>query len=153
MSVSSSIRGRLKQKVQACSSVQSVYGAVKLNHTGGWPVVFISPGDMDGEFSSTSENSRVYSFRLRIWFPLGQDYPAAAQSPSGEREEYAEDVIATVIDEIINSVDTDFTLSGPDPTVLYVKAADVAWGYADYEGGEARAAELTLRVYTEKTVV
>lgn len=151
MSVSATIRGKLKQLVQTCLSVQAVYGAVKLNHKDGWPVVFISPANMDGEFSSTSENSRVYAFLLRIWFPLGQDFPNPPQT--GDREEYAEDVIATVIDEIINAVDTDFTLSDPDPTVLYVNASDVEWGYADYEGGEARAAQLSLRVYTEKTIL
>jgi hypothetical protein len=65
--------------------------------------------------------------------------------------EFAEDTVATVVDEIIDAVDTDFELDGSP--VLFVNAADVAWGDYQTDGGVAKAAQLTLRVYTEKTVV
>ncbi len=149
MSVSNNIKKAVKLNVQACPSVQAVYGHEELNPSG-FPAVMITAGDMDGEFSSNAENSRIYAFRVYILFPIGQDYPIPPQT---NRMEYAETVIATVIDEIINITDTDFELAGSDTTVLYVNAADVSWGYTSYEGGEARSAELTLRVYTEKTVV
>ena len=147
MSVSNTIKQQLKDKVEACSSVQVVYGSMK-NNPSGWPAVFVTPADVEGEFSSNAENSRIYSFNLACAFPIGEDYPA----PDNEdRLEYAEETIATVIDEIINAVDTDFELDGSP--VLYVNAADLYWDYYDYEGGEARAANITLRVYTEITVV
>lgn len=149
MSVSNNIKQAIKLNIQECPSVQTVYGHEELNPSG-FPAVMITAGDMDGEFSSNAENSRVYAFRVFIMFPIGQDYPIPPQT---NRMEYAETVIASVIDEIINVADTDFELTGSDVSVLYVNAADVSWGYTAYEGGEARTAELTLRVYTEKTIV
>lgn len=149
MSVSTNIKNKVKSNVQSCPSVQAVYGHEELNPTG-FPAVMITAGDMDGEFSSTSENSRVYSFKAFIIFPIGQDFPVTTNM---NRMEYAEQVIATVIDEMVNVFDTDFMLTGSDATVLFVNATDVQWGYTNYEGGEARSAQLTLKIYTEKTVV
>lgn len=149
MSVSTDIKQHIIANIQACPSVQEVYGHEELNPKG-WPAVMVTAGDMDGEFASNAENSRVYGFQIQILFPVGQDYNGPAET---NRYEYAEQVIATVIDEIINISDTDFELIGSNPTVLYVNAADVTWAYTLYEGGEARKAELTLKVYTEKTVV
>lgn len=149
MSVSTDIKNHIKANIQSLSTVQAVYGHEELNPSG-FPAVMVTAGDMDGEFSSNAENSRLYAFRILILFPVGQDYPIPDNL---NRMEYAEQVIAEVIDGIINISDTDFELSGSNPTVLYVNAADVLWSYTSYEGGEARAAELTLKVYTEKTVV
>lgn len=149
MSVSTDIKNHIKANIQACDSVQVVYGHEELNPSG-FPAVMVTAGDMDGEFSSSAENSRTYTFRILILFPTGQDYPIP---PQANRMEYAEQVIATVIDEIVNISDTDYELAGSGPTILYVNAADVVWSYITYEGGEARAAELSLRVYTEVTVV
>jgi hypothetical protein len=150
MSVSTDIKNHIIANIQACASVQQVYGHEEMNPRG-WPAVMVTAGNMDGEFSSNTENSRIYAFRLLILFPVGQDYKGV---PTGtNRMEYAEQIIATVIDEIVNKMDIDFELDGSDPTVLYVNAADVQWQYTSGEFGEARSAELTLRVYTEKTVV
>lgn len=150
MSVSTNIKDKIKLNIQSCASVQQVYGHEELNPTG-WPAVMVTAQNMDGEFASNSENSRKYAYRLLILFPIGQDMPG---QPTGtNRMEYAETVIATVIDEIINVQDTDYELANSDATVLYINASDAQWGYYSYEGGEARGAEITLTVYTEKTVV
>lgn len=150
MSVAIDIRDHIKANIQSCASVQQVYGHEEINPTG-WPAVMVTSQNMQGEFASNSQNSRKYAFRVLILFPTGQDMPG---QPTGtNRMEYAETVISTVIDEIINVQDTDFVLAGSDATVLYVNASDAQWGYYAYEGGEARGAEITLTVYTEKTVV
>jgi hypothetical protein len=149
MSVSTDIKNHIKANIQSCASVQKVYGHEEINPSG-FPAVMVTAGDMDGEFSSNAENSRVYAFRIYILFPIGQDYQGPAEV---NRMEYAEQVIATVIDEIVNVSDNDFELAGSDSTVLFVNATDVMWSYTAYEGGDARSAELTLKVYTEKTVI
>lgn len=149
MSVSTDIKNHIKANIQACPSVDQVYGHEEINPKG-FPAVMVTAGDMDGEFSSNAENSRLYAFQLLILFPIGQDYPI---STNMNRLEYAEQVVATVIDEIVNISDTDFELDGSGPTILFVNAADVQWSYISSEGGEYRSAVLTLRVYTEKTVV
>lgn len=146
MSVSVTIKNQIKSKVQSCASVQQVYGYEEVNPTG-WPCVMLTPADMNGEFSSNAENSRIYSYRLNILFTLGQDMEVPKTQ---NRLEYAENVIATVIDEIITAVDNDFELDGSP--VLYVNAADVTWDYVAGEFGEARRATITLNVYTEITI-
>lgn len=150
MSVSITVKNWLKAKIQSCDSVQVVYGYEEVNPTG-WPAVMLTTQDMEGEFSSTSENSRVYSYKALILFPIGQDF---VSNTTINRLEYAENVVATVIDEIINAIDTDFDLTGiPQATALYANASDCIWSYTTYEGGEARSAEITVSIYTEKEVV
>lgn len=147
MSVSIDIKNQLIRKIQGLPSVQITYPAVKLNPSG-WPSVSVTPNTEEGEFSSNAENSRLYTYNAMILFPLGQDFVPAAER---ERMDYAEVVIAGVIDDIINAIDTAFILEG-NP-VLYVNAADVDWGYVSIENGEARAANVILKVYTELAVL
>lgn len=146
MSASVTIKNQIKDYINGCVSVQKVYGYEEVNPTG-WPCVMLTPADMTGEFSSTSENSRVYSYKALILFTLGQDM----ETPKTlNRLEYAENVIAGVIDEIINAIDYNIVLEGTP--VLFVNAADVTWGYISGEFGEARSAEIVIKVYTEVTV-
>lgn len=146
MSAAILIRNQIKDAVLQCPSVQQVYGYEEVNPTG-FPCVMITLQGINGEFSSNTENSRVYSFRVLALFSLGQDI----QTPKTlNRLEYAEEVLTTVIDEIITTVDNNFVLEG-SPT-LYVNASDVTWGYMAAEFGEARSAEIILNVYTEVTI-
>lgn len=146
MSVAIQIRNQIKNSVQTCPSVQQVYGYEEVNPSG-WPCVMITLQGIEGEFSSNTENSRVYSFRVLSLFTLGQDM----QIPKTQnRLEYTEEVLTTVIDEIINAIDDNFMLEGTP--VLFVNASDVTWGYVSAEFGEARSAEITLNVYTEITI-
>lgn len=146
MSVSVAIKNQVKSKIQTCPSVQAVYGYEEVNPTG-WPAVMLTPADMSGEFSSNTENSRVYGYKVQILFTLGQDM----ETPKAlNRLEYAENTIATVIDEIINAVDDNYELDRSP--VLFVNAADVVWEYVTGEFGQARSATVTLNVYTEITI-
>lgn len=146
MAVSTDIKDQIIKKIAPLASVQIVYPAIKLNPSG-WPCVYVTANTEEGEFSSNAQNSRVYTYNASVQFPLGQDFV-----PDSERErmDYAEMVVAQVIDDIINAIDTDYDLNIP---VLFVNAADVEWGYIDFEGGVARAANVILKVYTEVTVV
>jgi hypothetical protein len=144
MSVSTTVKNQLMDIVQARPSVKRTYGHEEMNPSG-WPAVFVTATSMQGDFIDTAHNSRVYSFRLTIVFPIGQDMP---NLPSGtNRLEYAEQTIATVLDEIINAVDTEFELEGTP--VLYVNAADADWGEAAIDVGIVKAVQVTLRIYTE----
>ena len=146
MSVALNIRDQVKRKVQSCPSVQQTYGYEEVNPTG-WPCVMITLQGINGEYSSNTENSRVYAYRALALFPIGQDIE---QPKTLNRLEYAEDTLTTVIDEIINAIDDNFELEG-SPT-LFVEASDVTWGYMAAEFGEARSAEITISVYTEITI-
>jgi len=146
MSVSVAIKNQIKSKIQSCPSVQVVYGYEEVNPSG-WPAVMLTPGDMNGEFSSNTQNSLIYTYKVQILFTLGQDMETPKRL---NRLEYAENTICTVIDEIITAVDNNFELEGSP--VLFVNASDVSWGYVSGEFGEARSAEITLSVYTEITI-
>lgn len=150
MSVSIALKDQIINKIQSLSSIQKVYPMVKLNPAG-FPAVFITTNTEEGEFSSTAENSRVYTYNCSVLFPIGQDFVQDAES---ERLDYAEDTVANCVEQIMNAIDMDYELESlPEGvTVLFVHAADVEWGYADYEGGVARAANVILRVYTEIVV-
>lgn len=148
LSVSRKIKVRLKEKIGALDTVQVVYGA-QVPVVSGWPAAFVTTGSLDGEFSSNAENSRVYGFDVLVAFPIGQD--TAGQNEE-ERYEYVEGVISKVLDDIVNTMDTDFELEDSDATVLYVQPADATWGGYEYDGGIAIAAQITLKVYTEITI-
>lgn len=145
------IKKQIISKIDNLDSVQKVYPAPVPNPNG-WPAVVVMAADLDGEFSSNAENSRIYAYSVMILFPEGQDF---VPSNEANRLDYAEKVVGSVVDEIINAVDTDFELDSlpNDTTVLFVNAADCQWGKYTYEGGIAKAAQITLRVYTEVTVV
>ncbi len=147
-SVSTNIKQQLKTKIAALPSVEKTYGYEEIEPDG-FPAVFIVASDMDGEFSSNAENSRLYSYEVLVIFPTGQEF---IPDDIANKNEYAEQVIATVIDEIINTMDTDFELPDSDPTVLFVNAADCTWGKYNLENGVAKAAQINLKVYTELAI-
>jgi hypothetical protein len=60
-SVSTRIKDQLKVKVAALGSVQQVYGFEEPNPSG-FPAVFITASDMDGNFVSNAQNSRLYQY-------------------------------------------------------------------------------------------
>ena len=59
MSVSTDIKNHIKANIQACASVQQVYGHEELNPSG-FPAVMVTAGDMDGEFSSNAELDKTH---------------------------------------------------------------------------------------------
>lgn len=146
------VKKQLISKIGALDSVGVVYPAEQPNPDR-WPAVFITVADLEGTFSSNAENSRVYAYTVTVLFPEGQDFVPESEA---NRLDYSERLVGSVVDEIINAVDTDFELDNSLPnntTVLYTEAADCLWGRYEYEGGVAKAAQVTLRVYTEVTVV
>lgn len=148
MSISTTIKEQLISYIQDnCPSVKQTYGHEEMNPAG-WPAVFITATSVDGEFVDNANNSRIYAFRVTVVFPISKDLPGL---PAGtNRLEYAEQTIATVVDEIINAVDTNFELGGTP--VLYVDAADAEWGEASIDVGIVKAVQITLRIYTEYRV-
>lgn len=145
MAVGNLIKDQIIDKIDALESVQKVYPDEKINPTG-WPAVFVKSTDMEGEFSSNAENSRIYAYRCTIAFPIGQDFVPEEEK---DRLDYSERVINAVLDDIINAVDTDYEL---DPPVLFVNAADAIYDFINFEAGVAEIVQVTLRAYTEKVV-
>lgn len=144
MSISTTIKNQIIVKILALASVQQTYGHENFAPKG-FPAVMVVMDSMDGEFISNVENRRIYIFRVTIVFPIDKDMPGLPADTN--RMEFAEQTIATVLDEIINAIDTDFELDG-NP-VLFVGAADATWGESALESGICKAVQVSLSVSTD----
>lgn len=140
------IKKELLRKISNCPSVAKAYGHDEFP-TDQFPIAICKATDMDGTFWTSSSNMRIYSYRVLILWPIGQDL----KGQTDDRLQVAEEAIDQVVDEIINAVDTDYVLGGY-ALVLFVDAADSHYGEYQYEGGIAKGAEITLRVHSEITV-
>lgn len=143
-SLSRRIKEQIMSKIGACASVAKVYGYDHLP-LDQFPAVMIKNGSMLGEFATTSENRRIYSYSTKILVPIGKDLNNVAD----ERLQWAEEAVGQVVEEIINTLDTNFELGQFNANVLYIKALDVLYSEYSYEGGYAKGAELTLEVVTD----
>lgn len=143
MSASNNIKKELIKKISACGSVNKVYGFEKINPTG-FPAVFVTVAGVENEFFTNAENKRIFGFRALVLFQGGQNLLAQAQSDQMEEAELG---IQDLLGEIIDAVDSDYTL-GDYIQVLFVEAAVGEFGYVEYEGGWARTAEINLRVHS-----
>ena len=151
MSVSTDIKSLLVSKINALSSTQAVYSYSELNPSG-WPCVWVKTADLQGTFATTAENRRIYAYNVTCLLTLGEDFI----KDGTPREEYAENILATVVDDIINAVDDvafitqlNAIYSAGDTTVLFVEAADAQWGEVDMQSGKAKAIQVTLMIHTD----
>lgn len=152
MSVSTDVKNLLIAKINNLTTTQAVYGYEELNPDG-WPAVWITTSDLQGTFATTTENRRVYGYRVMCLWPLGEDF---IKDGSIQREEYAENTLADVVDQIINLVDDQSFItqlnaiySAGDTTVLFVEAADAQWGNVTTEKGKCKGVQLTLMIHTD----
>lgn len=152
MSVSTDLKSLLVSKINALSSTQAVYSYSELNPSG-WPCVWVKTADLQGTFATTAENRRIYAYNVTCLLTLGEDF---IKDGSVQREEYAENTLATVVDDIINAVDDvafitelNAIYSAGDTTVLFVEAADAQWGEVDMQSGKAKAVQVTLMIHTD----
>ena len=152
MSVSTDVKELLVNKINALSSTQAVYGYAELNPSG-WPCVWVKTADLQGTFATTSENRRIYSYDITAILTLGENF---IKDGSVQREEYAENVLAEVTDQIVNIFDDTSFISelngiytSGDTTVLFVEAADARWGEIDMQSGKAKAIQISLLVHTD----
>lgn len=146
-SLSRQIKEEIKNRIDALTDVEKVYTFVKIPFEG-WPTVFITDGNVEGEFSSNVENSRTYGYRIVVLFQIGQ----SIQNVDDDRMQFAEEAIGQVVESILNAVETDYELGQFNAEVLFVRALDVVYGETEYDGGYAKSAEFTVNVYTEHNI-
>ena len=127
-------------KLSAVSTLAKVYAYEKL-HPEQFPCAFVTFGSSDNEFFTTSENKRIFGFRVLVLAQIGQD------RNNTDRLERAEEQIQNVTGDILDSLDSDITL-GDIAEVVFVEASVGEPGYVDYEGGFARSVEIQVRVHS-----
>lgn len=141
------IKEQIRDRISACASVAVVYTYDKLPFKE-WPAVFLKYTSMDGEFVTTAENRRTYSYSVKVLVPIGKSFADVAD----DRLQFAEEAVGQVVEEIMNTLDTNFELGQFNANVLYVRALDVLYTEYSYEGGYAKGAELTIQVATDYDV-
>lgn len=126
--------------IAAISSINKVYDHEKINPTG-FPAAFVTFNGTENEFYTTAENKRIYTYRILVLAPIGQDL---SNTPVVEQ---AEQTIEDCVGDILDTMDSDITLDN-NVQVIFVEAAVGTPGYVDYEGGVARSGEVMLRVHS-----
>lgn len=143
-SVAQSVKDLIYNKVNSLPSIQVVYKHEEIAPSG-FPCVSMVATGQDGEFATTAENSRVYSYRVFVHYPIGESLTGA----DSDRLDNADDIVSTVIDQIIGIIDDNYTLDdNTGATVLFVEAADSEYQYTQLSNGWVRSAVCTLRVHT-----
>lgn len=130
------IRASILAKLQGMTSVTSTNVISRgTGEPAGFPFVTLETMGLEpSEEQDETHNFRTYLWRVRVYVSLD----ASQGGP-----QWAEDTIIVVLDEIIDLFDDDYTLGGTVDNILAV-SADA--GYTEFEAGQARTAEVILKV-------
>lgn len=140
MSAIKNIKANLVTKISSISSINKVYDYEKINPDG-FPAAFVTFTGNDNEFYTTAENKRIYTYRILVLAPIGQDL---SNTPALEQ---AEQTIEDCTGDILDALDSDITLDG-NVQVIFVAASVGQPGYVSYEGGQARSGEITVKIHS-----
>lgn len=140
MSAIKNIKQGIITNISAISSINKVYGYEKLNPAG-FPAAFVTFQGTENEFFTNAENKRIYVYRVLVLAQIGQN------TSNSDQVEVAEQVVEDVTGDILDTMDSDITLD-ENSQVIFVEAAVGQPGYVEYEGGQARSGEITLRVHS-----
>lgn len=121
------------------SLIQSFYD-FESSEIEGYPALTLTPAANENDYSTTTENRRIYAFIARIY----------VLRPSGkEKEGITEKTLRTLVDSVLDTIDKNHSSLNATAqtgyTFLFMKAAPSVWGYAGREN-EMRVAEVQISV-------
>lgn len=122
------------------TKIQSFYN-FEASNLEGYPALTITPSGNENQYSTTTENSRVYPFMVRLYVERGSGNDAERTCESTMR-----DLVDTVTDKIDRNFNLSTILAQTGYTFLMISAAPSAWGYAGRENN-LRVAEIIVRVH------
>lgn len=129
----------LKNILDATGLLQVVYNYEREDATG-TPFATITRSAKENDYSTTSENTRVYAFVIRLFVERkGVSNPDSCEQAMDQLE-----------DAVIDALDRNHRMTGLDVstgyTFLFLDATPSNWGYVGAEN-EYRVAELAVRVH------
>lgn len=142
-SLNRKIKEQIRDKISALSNVSKVYTFDRIPLEAS-PTVIVKYGNMEGEFWTTSENMRIYSYNIKVLVQIGN----TPNDVTNDRLQQAEEEVAVTVEDIINVLDSNYELNQFNADVLFLDAVDMLQQEYQYEGGYAKGAELTVRVHT-----
>lgn len=144
----------LKTKIQAILAANSLLQSIYLYEAkefGGDPVATLVPSNNESDYRTTTNNARIYAFRLQLWVKRAE--------PRDDEE--AEEVLTDLLDTILDDFDKYYTLGTGSPgdalvlptgyTMIMLEALPSAWFYSERET-LYRGAEIILRVHVDVDV-
>ena len=113
---------KLKQILEANTLISNTY-SYEASDISGTPVATLTPSANESDYTTTTENTRVYAFMLRLY----------VDRPSGENnEQVSEEAMRQLVDDVLDNFDKDPQLSGislpTGYTMVTVRPAKVVWG-------------------------
>ncbi len=126
--------------LKANTLIQSVYNfeASKLD---GFPALTITPSANESDYTSTTENRRVYSFVIRLY---------VERLSGNTAESVCESTMRQLVDTVLNTLDHAYGMSTLDPQTGYLflkmSAAPSQWGYAGVSS-QLRVAEIKVTLH------
>ncbi len=120
--------------------IQSFYNFEASNIEGS-PCAMLTPSDNEAEYTTTTENERVYAFSLKL---------LVDRKKGTDNERTSENTLRELADSVIDDLDKNYRLSGlaskTGYTMLFMEAMPSLWGYV---GADEiyRYAEIIIKVH------
>ncbi|RJQ67338.1 MAG: hypothetical protein C4519_24385 [Desulfobacteraceae bacterium] len=128
----SSIKTGIKTHLEAIDGIKKVYGYEK-GELDGYPSAVVILDAIETELETTAEDTRKYSFKIKIYQELDKD---------GIGAEEAESRVEALLDTILGKFEDDYTLGG----LCYNSNIKGIAGWAD-RGNKERVLEFTLECF------
>ncbi len=133
----STLRDKIVEILEAVDEVQDVF-PYEAEQFEGDPACTVTPSSNEGDYNTTDENIRIYSFNIRAY---------VTRTKTRTKKE-ADEVLANLVDSIIDDFDKDYTFSGISMATGYTFINSFVlpsnWGYYGREA-EYRYAELLIK--------
>lgn len=127
---------KIGEIIQANDLIQEYY-LYEVEQFEGDPTCTVTPSANEGDYETTDENVRIYAFNIRIF--VNRDI---------RTKQKADEILAEIVNSVIDTFDKDYTLSGIEPPTGYIFINSFVlpsnWGYSGRED-EYRVAELSLK--------
>ena len=131
----------LKSILFTLTKVQSFYD-FEASNIEGFPAMTMVASSNDSDYSTTTENRRVYAFVVRLYVERGS---------GNDSERTCEATMRDLVDTVLDRLDKNFILSGTTVptqsgyTFLFMSSTPSSWGYAGREN-EMRVAEIRFKL-------
>lgn len=136
------LKQRLLTKLQGISQLQETADEPKLNFSG-YPAAYIIPTEGEGDYETSTEDKRIYSFSVYIIYALNAD---------GDITSDAIDAVYDAIDYVLDSfagdklLEDDGVISFPTGKIL-AEVRPVAAGWGTVADGKYISAEVKVNVF------
>lgn len=126
--------------LKANTLLQSCY-KYEASNLDGFPALTLTPSANENEYSTTTENRRVYAFVVRLYVERGS---------GADAEDTCERTMRQLVDTVLDDLDKSYNITTislqTGYTFLFMNATPSIWGYVGKEN-EMRVAEIKVQLH------